>query len=106
MDLFGYVGVPIHLHSRVKKLLFLLINCLSEASVAKNKMVKMRPALAHRSTGQGICHFTEKKVSADKEIKLGTYCLKTTKKVSLRSGTFHFAPWSVIWCSSRFAVCE
>ena len=56
MDLLGYVGVPIHLH-REKKLLFLLINCFSAVSVAKNKMVKMRPAL-----GQGICHFTEKKL--------------------------------------------
>ena len=43
MDLLGYVGVPIHLH-REKKLLFLLINCFSAVSVAKNKMVKMRPA--------------------------------------------------------------
>ena len=41
---------------------------LSEASVAKNKMVKMRPAgqrktSAGRRRGQGICHFAQQKVS-------------------------------------------
>ena len=62
MDLFGYVGVPIHLHSRVKKLLFLLINCLSEASVAKNKMVKMRPALASLYWPRYLSFYRKKKL--------------------------------------------